>query len=177
MQKTYFVTGNASKFREAKKILPNLVQKAIDLPEMQSLDIYEIVKHKLLSAFAQVRKPVVVEDQGLYLASLHGLPGPLIKWFLKTIGNAGLLKIVESFGNAEAYAIVLVGFYDGIRFKFFEGRQNGQIVSAKGTNGFGWDPIFLPAGSKKTFGEMSLDEKTSGSSRSLAFTKLKKFLD
>lgn len=177
MDELYFVTGNENKFKEASDIIPKLIQKDIDLPEIQSLDIYEITRYKLEKAFSEVGKPVVVEDQSIIFDGLKGLPGPLIKWFLKSIGNEGLVRISETFSSQFAEALVLVGYFDGDKIKFFEGKQKGKIVTSRGENGFGWDSIFLPDGSDKTFGEMTFKEKNAISSRKVAFSKLKEFLD
>ena len=169
-----FITGNKGKFEEAKQIIPDLVQQEIDLVEIQAIDSREIIKHKLEEAKKHVSGIVVVEDGSLSLECLGGLPGPLIKWFYKTIGNEGLVKIVESFGNNKAKASVVVGLSkeDGT-IEFFDGSIDGEIVKPRGENGFGWDPIFRPNGWNKTFGEMSLEEKNKISMRKIAFEKLK----
>jgi non-canonical purine NTP pyrophosphatase (RdgB/HAM1 family) len=61
--------------------------------------------------------------------------------------------------------------------EYFEGFYDGSIVSPRGTGGFGWDPIFQPAGSPLTFAEMSLEEKNKYSMRRIAAQKLKEYLD
>lgn len=71
---------------------------------------------------------------------MNGLPGPLIKWFLKTIGNQGLFKIAEAFKNYQAEAKTIVGYASTQgEIKYFEGVVKGTIVSPRG-EGFGWDP-------------------------------------
>lgn len=171
------VTGNKGKYEEAKLIIPDLEFKDVDLIEIQSIDSKEIIKHKLDEAKKVLTGNLIVEDNSLYLDCLHGLPGPLIKWFLKTIGNDGLVKMAESFENSKARASVLIGLgmEDG-QIEFFEGSIDGEIVRPRGENGFGWDQIFKPTGWEKTFGEMTLDEKNNISMRKIAFQKLKDFL-
>ncbi len=169
-----FVTGNKGKFDEAKSIISDLEQLDLDLIEIQSVDSKEVITHKLHEAKAKTSGSFVVEDNSLSLEALNGLPGPLIKWFLKKIGNEGLVKIVEDFGNNKAEATVVIGYLsEQGEISFFEGSIQGTIVSPRGDNGFGWDPIFLPDGETKTFGEMVTEEKNKMSMRKIAFQKLK----
>lgn len=174
----YFLTGNKNKFEEVKAILGEVEQLDIDLPEIQEIDAKEIIKAKLLEALNHKQGEFLVEDTSLYFDCLHGLPGPLIKWFLKTIGNEGLFNIADKLENLTAEAKTIVGFaksHDEIYF--FEGSIKGQIVSPRGDNGFGWDKIFEPDGFSKTFAEMSLEEKNEVSMRRIALNKLKEFLN
>jgi non-canonical purine NTP pyrophosphatase (RdgB/HAM1 family) len=173
----YFITGNKNKFAEVKAILPEVEQLDIDLPEIQEIDAKEIVKEKLLEALKHKKGEFIVEDTSLYLDCLNGLPGPLIKWFLKTIGNKGLSEIAEKFKNHKAIAKTIIGYAKNPKeIHFFEGVIYGKIVRPKGESNFGWDPIFLPDGYKKTFAEMSREEKNKISMRRNALNKLKKFM-
>ena len=80
--KIYFITGSKGKFEEVKQIIPEIIQKDIDLPEIQETDAKKIIANKLQEALKHVKSGCVVEDTSLYIASLNGLPGPLIKWFI-----------------------------------------------------------------------------------------------
>ena len=172
----YFITGNKSKFEEVKSILGNVEQLDMDLPEIQEIDARKIIKAKLLEALRHRKGEFFVEDTSLHLDCLKGLPGPLIKWFLKTIGNEGLYKITEKLGDNRAEAKTIIGYAKGGEIHFFEGKITGKIVSPRGT-GFGWDPIFQPDGFSKTFGEMTSHEKNQISMRRIALTKLKDYLE
>lgn len=173
-----FITGNKGKFDEASKIITDLEQKDIDLAEIQSLDPKVIIQAKLDEAKKVVQGNIVVEDGGLYIESLNGLPGPLIKWFMKALDNEGLFKITESFENKKAIAKVIIGVsFESGTVEFFEGSISGTIVSPRGDNGFGWDKVFLPDGFEKTFAEMTLEEKNEISMRKVAFQKLKEYLE
>lgn len=176
--KLIFITGNKGKFEEAKAIIPDLEQMDVDLVEIQSIDSKEVINHKLIEARNSVTDDFVVEDNSLYIEALNGLPGPLIKWFLKTIGNDGLFKLATSYNNCDALARVVVGLSksDG-SINFFEGEIRGKIVSPRGENGFGWDPIFEIEGTGKTFAEMTAEEKNKISMRKIAFQKLKEYLE
>lgn len=172
-----FVTGSEDKFREAQLVVSNLEQVKLDLPELQEIDPHKIIGEKLKVAFAEVKQEVVVEDTSLYFESLKGLPGPLIKWFLKTVGNEGLVKMAEAFGETKAVAKTIIGYTkDGMNFEFFEGDVEGKVVVPRGDQGFGWDPIFEIAAEGRTFAEMTTEEKTNYSMRRMAFQKLKDFL-
>lgn len=177
--KLYFITGNKNKFEEVRAVLPDVRQLALDIPEIQGIDAREIIKAKILEAMKhfRIKGRLIVEDTSLSLDCLSGLPGPLIKWFLKTIGNKGLYQIAKRFGNFKAEAKTIIGYARSAKeIHFFEGTVKGRIVSPRGESNFGWDPIFLPAGFSKTFAELGREEKNKISMRRLALNKLKKFL-
>lgn len=173
----YFITGNQNKFSEAKSIIPELEQLDIDLPEIQEIDSEEIIREKLVFASSHHTGDFVVEDTSLALNCLNGLPGPLIKWFEKTIGNDGIADIAKKYENSEAIAKVVVGYKSNDEIAYFEGSIEGNIVSPRGNFDFGWGPIFQPKGYSKTFGEMDREEKNSISMRKIAFQKLKDYLE
>jgi non-canonical purine NTP pyrophosphatase (RdgB/HAM1 family) len=173
----YFITGNKGKLTEMQAIIPELKHLDIDLPELQEIDPKKIISAKLHEAFKHHSGEFIVEDTSLYLECLNGLPGPLIKWFLKTIGLDGIYKIAESFNNTKAVAKTIIGFAASEKeIHFFEGEISGNIVKPRGSNGFGWNPIFQPNGSEKTFAEMELNEKRKYSMREIAARKLHYFL-
>ena len=175
--KITFITGNKNKFDEAKKIIPDLEQSAVDLTEIQSIDPKEIIVHKLNEAKKLMKGNLVVEDTSLYFEGLNGLPGPFIKWFLKTVGNEGLAKMVEPFNNNRAEAKVIIGFQTENGYtEFFEGSIKGQVVKPRGDKGYGWDPIFMADGMNKTFAELTIEEKAKVSMRGTAFKKLADFI-
>ncbi len=175
MTDLFFITGNAGKFSEAKKFIPEIKQLDLDLAEIQSLDAHEIIQHKLEEARKKHSGRFIVEDSALYINSMNGLPGPLIKWFAKSIGYDGLAKLTKIFGS-KASAKCIIGYFDGKETKFFDGNVNGKIVEPRGEGGFGWDGNFVPNGYKKTFGEMPAEEKNKISMRKIAFEKLKAYL-
>ncbi len=105
-----------------------------------------------------VGQPVLVEDVALSFTELGKLPGPYIKWFLQELS---LEKICELAGtnSRAATASVCFCYFDGTTPVFFDGSVDGTIAAAPhGNEGFGFDPIFIPAGSNKTWGEMNDDE-------------------
>ncbi len=173
-----FITGNKNKLAELKAIISEVEQLEIDLTEVQDIDPHEIIKAKLREALKHHSGPLVVEDTSLTVSSMNGLPGPFIKWFLKSLGVDGIWKMVSAFDNTKAQAKAIIGYAENSdNIQFFEGILEGQIVEPRGDARFGWDPIFQPEGSDKTFAEMTQEEKNAISHRKIAATKLKEFLN
>ena len=108
METCYFVTGNGHKFKEIQSFLPSIKQLDIDLPEIQEVDAHEIIKAKLSAALIYKQDEFIVEDTSLYCDCLNGLPGPLIKWFLKSIGVEGLYNFTQNSGNSNAIAKTII---------------------------------------------------------------------
>ena len=178
--KLFFATSSKNKFEEASQVFPDLERIDVDLPEIQSADPLEIVTAKLNAAVAQGRDRVLVDDTGLDLECLGGLPGPFIKFFIVRLGAAGLFEIAKKIGNIRAVAKTVVGCSVGGRVFIAHGEVSGQLVaprSAPGTTGFGFDPIFTPDGSDKTYAEMSLETKASLDHRSRAMCNLRSALE
>lgn len=175
----YFITGNKGKFDMVKTLLPEVEQLDIDLPEIQSLDAEEVIKHKLEVALQHASGENIVEDTSLYFGALQwNMPGPLIKWFAKALDNQGMADLVEKMGNTEAKAVVRFGYAKSKHeMYYFDAEMLGTIVQPRGSNGFGFDPIFQLAGSEKTLAEMTFEEKNGVSMRMDALKKLKEFLD
>jgi len=184
-----FITGSQSKIDEARAVIDDLVAppEPIDLPEIQGIDSKSIIEAKLSLAVKEFKSSIIVEDTGLFfhsyststLQGMIGLPGPLIKWFLKApnMGLEGLYQLAKNSGECGAVAVTKIGYACSAKeFFFFEGKLYGTIVSPRGNSGFGWDPIFQPYGHDKTLAEMTIEEKNAISMRADAFRQLKKFL-
>lgn len=174
-QPPLFVSGNAGKAREVVAILGfSLERLEADVPEIQTLDVAEVVHEKALAAYALAGRPVLVEDTGLYISALNGLPGALVKWFLATVGPAGICAMLPPDAPRAATARTAVALHDGAEVLVLTGEVPGQITLApRGENGFGWDPIFLPDGAPGTFAEMAQAEKNHYSMRRLALEQLR----
>lgn len=174
----YFITGNENKFKEAKEILNEEIKQIdLDLPEIQEIDAKKVIEAKLLEAKKSYpNHSFIVEDSSLYIDCLGGLPGPLIKWFMKTLDVEGIADLAKKYENQSAKAVTYIGYLNGDEIKFVKGEVKGMIVSPIGENGFGWDKIFMPEGFDKTFSQMTDEEKNKVSMRKLAFEELKKIL-
>jgi non-canonical purine NTP pyrophosphatase (RdgB/HAM1 family) len=174
-ERLLFVSSNAGKVREVESMLGMSVEQlALDLPEIQSLDVEDVVRQKALTAFAQAGRPVVVEDTGLYVDALRGLPGALVRWFLITIGPTGICNLIPTGADRSARARSAVAYCDGATVEVLTGEIMGAIThTPTGSGGFGWDPIFRPDGSPRTFAEMDQDEKNHYSMRRKALEQLR----
>jgi non-canonical purine NTP pyrophosphatase (RdgB/HAM1 family) len=131
----------------------------VDLPEPQSLDLLEVLRAKGAEAFRRLQRPVVVEETGLELAALNGFPGPLVKWMLVAVGAEGIARTGIALGEPRITARCALLWTNGAREVIGEGATRGVLVSARGGGGFGWDPVFLPDGETRTYGELPATEK------------------
>ena len=145
----------------------------MDLPEIQSLDLEEVLGGKAREAWRTLRQPVIVEETGLELAALNGFPGPLVKWMLEAIGAEGIARTAIVLGDPRARAICVLMWTDGKRSVVARGETAGDLVlPPRGDNGFGWDPVFRPSGEVLTYGELTDEEKDRIGHRGKAWRKL-----
>lgn len=173
-----FITGNSGKFTDAKSVIPYLEQVDFDLLEIQELDPKKIIEEKLREAQKHHEGEFIVEDVSLRVEGLNGLPGPLIKWFLKSVGAEGIAKMASESGNAKAVVSTIYGFIDAQKnITYFDAEAAGTVVAPRGTGGFGWDPIFQPEGSTQTYAEWKETNPGANTMRLEALGKLKTFLD
>jgi non-canonical purine NTP pyrophosphatase (RdgB/HAM1 family) len=165
------VTSSPHKAEEIAAIVGTaLPTAALDLPEIQSLDLREVLRHKAREAFVRLNRPAVVEDVSLELAGLNGFPGPLVKWLLKASGPEGLIALCRGTGDWRARAVCGVLGWDGKREVWAEGVAEGTIAPApRGASGFGWDPVFIPEGREHTFAQMDGGKKNAISHRGAAW--------
>lgn len=176
MHKIFLVTGNAHKLEEWRRQLPADIEidsVDVDLPEIQSMDPEVIVADKAKRAYEVSGKPVVVEDVSAGLDKLGGLPGPFIKFFIKTIGRDALFQLAGREGE-RAMVSCSIAYYDGRELLTVRGDVRGTVVESRGESGFGFDQIFIPDGSSVTYAEMSAAEKDAVSHRSRA---IRQFVD
>jgi non-canonical purine NTP pyrophosphatase (RdgB/HAM1 family) len=174
-----FVTSNLGKLREAEAVLGcKLNHRALDIEEVQSLDLEEVVRHKAASAHGRLGSPVLVEDTSLELAGLGGFPGPLVRWLLATVGPAGICRIAHSFDDPRATVRCVACATDGTAEVIGNGVVHGVIAeAARGRRGFGWDSTFIPDdGGGRTYAEMEEADKNAISHRRRAFEALREEL-
>lgn len=176
-QPIIFITGNMGKLKWTKRYIKYpMTHQKLPVTEIQSLDMEEVVTHKVKEAYKLLKKPVMIEDTSLTFHALGKLPGTLIKWFLDELGNKGLCDLLTN-KERSATATVIYGFYDGKTLKICKGETKGKISNEpKGKNGFGWDPIFIPDGQTKTHGEMTPEELDKINCRRTAAEELNDFL-
>lgn len=149
MKTITFITGNPHKADYLSRMLGlPLKHRAVDLTEIQSTSLEEIVEHKVRQAYAIAKCPVLVEDVALGFTALDGLPGPFIKFFVEAPnGLENLCRILDGFDDRSATAACVFGYYDSKQLKLFRGKLSGTIAKQPaGDGGFGWDKIFCPDG-------------------------------
>ncbi len=176
IERLTFVTGNAGKAKYLSDYFHIPVDHVkLDLPEIQSLDLEQIVRDKAARAYAELKKPVLVEDVSLSFDALNGLPGPLVKWFVEAIGREGICRLLDGKMRGVTAAVTFA-FTDRKKIEVFTGTRRGTIAEhPRGESGFGWDPIFIPDGHAKTWGEMTGEEKHQTSMRREALEKMIRF--
>lgn len=189
MNNLIFATNNQNKVQEVRAVLGELfniitLKEAgidIDIPEPHdTLEANATEKSKTI--FNITKQNCFSEDTGLEVEALNGEPG------VKSARYAGedrsfddnidkLLSKLQPFENNSArFRTVISLILDGKEY-FFEGICQGKIISERrGTNGFGYDPVFVPDGSDKTFAEMDMEGKNKFSHRKRAMEKLINFL-
>ena len=123
-----------------------------------------------------VPAPFIIDDSGLEVDALRGFPGVYSAYVYKTLGCAGILRLLTDGDRAARFRCV-IGLADGTGTRSLTGICEGSIASAeRGKEGFGYDPIFLPRGSGRTFAEMSTAEKNALSHRGKALAALARHL-
>lgn len=177
----FFATNNVNKFNEARmvfgeyKIAVGMLR--VKTLEVQSDSLEEIAKASVMEAFRKCNLPVIVEDAGLFVEALNGFPGPYAAYVYKTIGNKGLLQLMEKIENRRAVFQSAIAYYSAdLKSPIcFKGEVVGEITRKERTvnnsSGFGFDPVFQPVNITKTFAEMTIKEKNKYSHRAKALRK------
>ena len=185
MKQFVFITGNQHKVEYLEKWLGLPVEHhKVDLEELQSLDLREVVAHKARQAYEIVKRPVLVEDVAFTITDMGRLPGTFVKWFLDDIGAEGICKVADAFDSREAFARLAYAYYDGQELTIIEGETKGTVppkpLQDDGINAWtltkSWNAAFVPDGSAKSYAQMTDEEMKPFSHRAKAITKLQVFL-
>jgi XTP/dITP diphosphohydrolase len=167
------VTSRPEKAEEAARLGFAIERIDLDLPERQALDPGVVAREKVDSAWERLRRPVLVEDSGLEVLAWGGFPGALVKWLEKSAGLDGIVRMLDPFPDRRARAVCEIACFDGEQLLAARGVTDGSIAPApRGERGFGWDSIFVPSGSVRTFAEMDGAEKDAVSHRGRAWEAL-----
>ena len=172
-----FITGNQKKADYLARYLGLPVSHVkLDLDELQSMDLKEIVGHKVRQAYEKIKTPVIVEDVSLEFEALGGLPGPFIKFFIERLSFESICSMLND-KNRKATARCVFGYYDGESIKLFEGSMEGEVSDVPmGEGGYGWDKIFIPNGYTQTRAQMSEEDDQKTYLQIKPFAALKEFL-
>lgn len=163
------ITSNPGKVAEYQKAFDELgiEMEHYRLPydEVQTSDLEEVVNKGMDEIISKGVRNFIVDDTGLFIDSLKGFPGVWSAYAQKTIGNKGILKLLEGVKDRGAEFRCCIGCdIDGRRIVVVGVCRGFITESEKGTEGFGFDPIFSPDG-KLTFAEMPIEDKNQISHR------------
>jgi len=175
-----FATSNSHKFREVELSLLRLGVRVRRLRgkglEIQSDDIVEVARFASADAAKKYERPLIVEDTGLFIDALGGFPGPYASFVFRSIGSEAILRLLRGGGGEEerraTFRSAVAYCEPGGVPRVFSGSILGAIAKkAAGRGGFGFDPIFIPAGQGLTLAQLSIDEKCRISHRAESVTK------
>jgi inosine triphosphate pyrophosphatase len=175
-----FITGNKGKFGEAVLMLAPLKveQLDVDTDEIQSLDHKKVIEHKLVQALKHKKENFFIEDTCLYFGGLKNkLPGTYARSFWEVLGARGTYNLIRRLSSNKAEMEAVIGYVERKnKVVFFSSRVKGSIVKPKGTEGFGYDRVFMPNNTGKTLAQLKAEGKFEYSPRCGAMKKLKKYL-
>lgn len=187
--KLVFATQNNNKAAEIQKLMPSMVQIVtlkdigcnVDIPETaKTLEGNALIKARYV--WTKYKVGCFADDTGLEIGFLKNEPGVFSARYAGEQKNADdnmnlvLEKLKDQTNRKARFRTVIALIVDGIEY-LFEGIVEGEITEKKsGKDGFGYDPIFKPTGSEKTFAEMTMEEKNKISHRGRAIQKLVEFL-
>ncbi|MFK7845024.1 MAG: RdgB/HAM1 family non-canonical purine NTP pyrophosphatase [Rhodothermales bacterium] len=188
--KLVIATKNEGKKKEIEALLRDMpidIFALTDFPEVpdvvEDADTLEgNAKKKALASYAHFDMPALADDTGLEVAALNGRPGVYSARYAGEDGNAEanralLCKELKGERNRSARFKTVMAFMDGSAVHYFDGVCDGRILDHEvGTDGFGYDPLFIPDGYEQTFAEMSPSTKNGISHRGRALRKFVAFL-
>ncbi|MFA5406511.1 MAG: non-canonical purine NTP pyrophosphatase [Candidatus Nanoarchaeia archaeon] len=178
----YYVTSGDQKFKEIKDLIPtNLVVKQLSTyyPEEQDMDLRVICSFGAKWLANQIGKKVIVDDMGLFIKSLNGLPGPFTKFFAKGIKPSGVLKLMEGINDRRASFKVCLGYCEPRSEPITFIAERKGIISNNVITGpydYGFNSIFIPQGTSKCLAELTFEEKIKDEPRRKAFKELIKMI-
>ena len=182
IEKILIGTHNEGKFKEISDLLPKTIKKIspkklnIESPIEDGKTFKENSEIKAEFFCSKSKMVTISDDSGLEVESLNGDPGIYSSRWADELGGfeKAMIVIVDKVkkinkGNKASFISCLtIQWPDGKKFSEI-GKINGNIVSKKGLNGFGYDPIFIPNGQSKTFAEMEYKKKLLIDHRYIAF--------
>jgi XTP/dITP diphosphohydrolase len=165
MIKLTYVTGNWAKVESAKKVLEPLGIKVknVKMPttEIQADTVSEVAKFSAKEASEKLRCNVLKNDTGLFVEALGGFPGAYTHYVDETIGEDGLLKLLEGKTNRNAMFVEAYAYAEyGKEPVVFKSITHGTIATEKsGKFGWSWDFVFIPEGQTKTLANFPDEER------------------
>lgn len=174
------ITSNPGKVREYQKAFDDMGVEMIHLhipyDEIQTSELEEVVKKGMEEIRSKGIRDFIIDDSGMFVNALKGFPGVYSAYGQKTVGNKGILKLMEGIEDRTAVFRCCIGCDISDRTIIVTGECKGFITdSERGNDGFGYDPIFSPDG-KRTFAEIGVEEKNTLSHRGNAVALLRERL-
>lgn len=181
MKTVCFVTGNSGKYREAMNVLKKygieLKQIKYSKPEDKRLTTEKIAENAAKILYKRFRKPLIVEDTGLFFEAYKDFPGRNSKAVFQKIGLKGVLAKLKG-KTRKAHFKTAIGYANGKKIRVFVGICKGTIANkpaGKLNKNLPYDTIFIPQGYSRVFAQM-MRTKQRISSRVRAFEKLGEYL-
>lgn len=152
-----------------------LRQRSEDIDEIQADRLEDVVRDCMAQLQVQGVRNYIIDDSGLFIDALEGFPGVYSAYALKTLGCRGIIKLMEDVSDRTARFRCCIGCNaEGLGEMVVSAEAVGTIIGEeRGGRGFGFDPLFIPSGHNRTFGEMPLDEKNLISHRGKAINSLR----
>lgn len=173
LSSVFFASSNENKFKEAGTILSEFgIQLKFfkcKLQEIQANSLEEVAQYKVKQAFSFCSKPVIIEDDGLFISALKGFPGPYSSFALDTIENKGILRLLAKQRSA-VFRSIIAYCEEEDDIMLFDATVHGRISEKIRGNKWGFDPIFIPEGQTLTYSQLK-NEKNLISHRYLALKK------
>lgn len=171
------ITSNPGKVAEFQKAFADMgiEMEHLRLPydEIQTSELEEVVEKGMAEIRAKGVRDFIIDDSGMFVNALKGFPGVYSAYGQKTIGNDGILKLMEGVEDRSAVFKCCIGCDIDGRTIIVTGTCDGYIMrETRGSEGFGYDPIFSPDG-KRTFAEIGIEEKNTMSHRGNAIKLLR----
>jgi XTP/dITP diphosphohydrolase len=175
-----FATSNEYKFDEFKRIFSSmnidLEHFYVDISEIQTIDMEPIIRDKVVKAYSELSRPIIVDHSGLAMKALNDLPQGLNKQFWDVLKDQ-VCDLAHRLGDDRAEIIVYLGFCDGQKIYSVCQADEGRIAPKPAPVGtFHLDRVFIPKGCSTTFAEMTETERDKISYRKKAAEKLIKVL-
>jgi len=168
------MTSNPGKLREFRHELSSLgievTKSSEDCEEIQAETLEEVVRYCLKDLKRRKIRDVMIDDSGLFIDSLGGFPGVYSSYAFKTLGCKGILKLMDRLDDRKAHFSCCIGclLRGGKEIIVTEGVKGRISAEERGSQGFGFDPIFVPDGESRTFAEIGIEEKNPISHRGRA---------
>tara|TARA_B100000945_G_C20389045_1_gene601281 strand:+ start:1129 stop:1734 length:606 start_codon:yes stop_codon:yes gene_type:complete len=192
INRIFIGSNNKGKFREISDLLPKTIEKIspdklnIDSPEEYGKSFLENSEIKADYFCKKSNMITISDDSGLEVSCLNGMPGIFSARWADQYGSfdnamSEVLNKISKVNQNKKFKDTRAKFVCSLTIKWPKGKKiseigevHGNISEKKGKNGFGYDPIFIPTGYSKTFGEMDYREKLLIDHRFIAYKKLEK---